>query len=41
MSAAEVEIGSMYINACEAVPQRISLIEMGHPQLRTQIQTNN
>ena len=31
----------IYINACEVAPQRISLIEMVHPQLRTPIQTNN
>ena len=39
--AAESEIGEMYINTCKAVPQRISLIKMGHPQPRTPMQTNN
>ncbi len=34
-SAAEAELGALYINACEAVPQRQTLAEMGHnsPQL--------
>ena len=40
-SAAEAEIGAMYINAREAVPQRMTLSEMGHPQPRTPMQTNN
>ena len=40
-SAAEAEIGAMYINAREAVPQRMALEEMGHPQPRPPIQTNN
>ena len=34
-SAVESEIGAMYINAREAVPQRMTLSEMGHPQTRT------
>ena len=33
-SAAEAEIGAMYINAREAVPQIMTLSEMGHPQPR-------
>ena len=33
-SAAEAEIGAMYINAREAVPQRMTLSEMGHPHPR-------
>ena len=40
-SAAEAEIGAMYINAREAVPQRRTLVEMGHPQPRTPMQTDN
>ena len=35
----EEEIGAMYVNVYEALPQRIELIEMGHPQPRTPIQT--
>ena len=33
-SAAEAEIGAMYINTREAVPQRMTLSEMGHLQPR-------
>ena len=40
-SAAEAEIGAMYINAREAVPQRMTLSEMGHPQPRTPMLTDN
>ena len=40
-SAAEAEFGAMYINAREAVPQRMTLEEMGHPQPRTPMQTDN
>ena len=40
-SAAEAEIGEMYINAREAVSQRMTLSEMGHPQLITRMQTDN
>ena len=40
-SAAEAEIGAMYINTREAVPQRMTLSEMGHPQPRTPMQTDN
>ena len=40
-SAAEAEIGTMYINSREAVPQRTALSEMGHPQPRTPMQTDN
>ena len=40
-SAAEAEIGAMYINAREAVHQRMTLSEMGHPQPRTPMQTDN
>ena len=40
-SAAESEIGAMYINAREAVPARQALETMGHPQPRTPMQTDN
>jgi hypothetical protein len=40
-SAAEAELGALYINACEAVPQHHTLEEMGHKQPPTPIQTNN
>ena len=40
-SAAEAEIGAIFINAKEAVPLRKTLLEMGHPQPRTPIQTDN
>ncbi len=40
-SAAEAELGALYINAGEAVPQRQLLEEMGHHQPKTPIQTNN
>ena len=40
-SAAEAEIGVMFINAREAVPQRMTLSEKGHPQPRTPMQTDN
>ena len=37
----EALIGVMYINASEVASQRISLIEMGHPQLMTSMHTKN
>ncbi|MBJ7369555.1 MAG: Ty1/Copia family ribonuclease HI, partial [Ilumatobacteraceae bacterium] len=40
-SAAEAELGALFINAKEAVVLRRILSEMGHPQLRTPIQTDN
>ena len=40
-SAEEAEIGAMFINALDAVPQRMTLVEMGHPQPRTPMQTDN
>ena len=39
--AAEAEIGAMFINVREAVPQQMNLVEMGHPQPRTPMQTEN
>jgi hypothetical protein len=40
-SAAEAELGALYINAREAVPKRQTLAEMGHKQPPTPMQTNN
>jgi hypothetical protein len=40
-SAAEAELGAIFINAKEAVFVRQILTEMGHPQPRTPIQTDN
>ncbi len=40
-SAAEAELGALYINAREAVPCRTFLEELGHTQPPTPIQTDN
>ena len=40
-SAAEAELGAMYINAREAIPMRQALEEMGHPQPKTPMQVDN
>ena len=40
-SAAEAELGALFINAKEAVYLRQILTEMGHPQPKTPIQTDN
>ena len=40
-SAAEAELGALFINAKTAVSIRQTLEEMGHPQPRTPIQTDN
>jgi len=40
-SAAEAELGALFLNAKEAVYLRQILNEMGHPQPRTPIQTDN
>ncbi len=40
-SAAEAELGALYLNAKEAVYLQKILIEMGHPQPQTPIQTHN
>ena len=40
-SAAEAELGALYINCREAIPARHQLEEMGHPQPPTPIQTDN
>jgi len=40
-SAAEAELGTLYINAREAIYIRNILEAMGHPQPRTPVQTDN
>jgi hypothetical protein len=40
-SAAEAELGALFLNAKEAIYIRRMLHEMGHPQPRTPIQTDN
>ena len=40
-SATEAEVGSLYMNAQEAVSTRTCLIEMGHPQPATKMKTDN
>jgi hypothetical protein len=40
-SAAEAELGALFINAKTAVPMRRTLEELGHPQPQTPIQTDN
>ena len=40
-SAAEAEIGALYMNAQQAVPIRNCLIDLGHPQPPTPLTTNN
>jgi hypothetical protein len=40
-SATEAELGAVFQNACDCVPLRIALEEMGHPQAATSIQTEN
>ncbi len=40
-SAAEAELGALYINAREAIPMQHLLEEMGHKQPPTPIQTDN
>ena len=40
-SAAEAELGAMFINAREAVPARITLEELGHKQPKTPMQIDN
>ena len=40
-SAAEAEIGAMYVNARNAVPARKILDEMGHRQPQTPTQSDN
>ena len=40
-SAAEAELGAMFINAREAIPARKTLEEMGHKQPTTPMQVDN
>jgi hypothetical protein len=40
-SATEAEFGALFHNARDAVPLRTTLVEMGHPQPATPIQTEN
>jgi hypothetical protein len=40
-SAAEAELGALVINAKTAALMRQTLMELGHPQPRTPMQTNN
>jgi hypothetical protein len=40
-SAAEAELGALYINAHEVIPMRHLLEEMGHKQPPTPMQTDN
>lgn len=40
-SAAEAEIGALFLNSRQAIPARTTLIEMGHQQPPTPIQVDN
>ena len=40
-SAAEAEIGSLYMNAHDILPLQVTLEELGHPQPATLMQTDN
>ena len=40
-SAAKAEYGALFLNGQAAVPVRVTLIEMGHPQPPTPIQVDN
>ena len=40
-SASEAKLGALFLNCQEAVPIRITLEEMGHPQPPTPVQVNN
>ena len=40
-SAVEAELGALFLNCQEAVPIRITLEEMVHPQHRTPVQVDN
>jgi hypothetical protein len=40
-SAAEAEIGALFLNGQEALPIRVTLAELGHPQPPTPMQTDN
>jgi len=40
-SAAEAELGALFLNAKEGTVLRTTLVEMGHPQPATPLQTDN
>ena len=40
-SAAEAEIGALYMNARQLLPLRVTCEELGHPQPATPMQTDN
>ena len=40
-SAAEAELGALFVNCREAIPARHTLLEMGHPWPPTSVQTDN
>ena len=40
-SVTEAEVGAIFINCHKSIPARHTLIEMGHPQLPTYVQTDN
>ena len=40
-SAAEAEVGALYLNVKEAVPSHVALQELGHPQQQTPITIDN
>ena len=40
-SAAEAECGALYMNTKEAIPMRITLEELGHPQPAAPMRTDN
>ncbi len=40
-SAAESEVGALFVNSQEAIPLRYALEELGHPQPPTPVQTDN
>jgi len=40
-AASEAEIAASYVNTRKAIPFRIALLEMGHPQATTPLETDN
>ena len=40
-SAAEAEVGALFVNAQLAAPMRVTLEELGHPQPATPMKTDN
>ena len=41
LSTAKAELGALFINAKQAAPMKQTLLELGHPQPPTLVQTNN